>query len=330
VEDFEQLPLGLNPYDNDPGAWGPSLLTNAEIVLACLEISHARSVAEIGAYAGDFTQLLLRWAEPAGARVVAIDPSPQPELVQLAQEHPELELIQETSLSALEGMPLTDVVILDGDHNYYTVSQELRRVSERSSSEREHLPVILLHDVCWPHGRRDDYYDPDLIPDEYLQPLVGGGGLYPGVDGLREGGLPYRWPAAREGGPRNGVRTAVEDFVAAHDPPLRLAVVPTFYGVGVVWDQAAPYAPALGERLEFWDGNPLIARLERNRVLHLASSQVQQLRAMVAEHQLEQAKALLHRMVHSRAFAAAEWFLRLRHRQPAFSREEARKLLDPE
>ena len=330
VEDFEQPPFGLNPYDNDPGAWGPSLLTNAEIVLACLEVSGARSVAEVGAYAGDFTQLLLRWADPLGAKVVAIDPSPQPELEQLARERPELELIEDTSLSALERMPLTDVVILDGDHNYYTVSEELRRVAERSASEREHLPLILLHDVCWPHGRRDDYYDPELIPDEYVQPLVGGGGLYPGVDGLRDGGLPYRWPAAREGGPRNGVLTAVEDFVSAHDRPLRLTVIPTFYGIGVVWEDAAPYAAQLSERLAFWDRNPLIARLERNRVLHLASSQVQQHRAIVAEDQLQQAKALLHRMVHSRAFAAAEWFLRLRHRTPAFSREEARKLLDPE
>jgi hypothetical protein len=330
VEDFEQLPLGLNPYDNDPGAWGPSLLTNAELVLAALEISQARSVAEIGAYAGDFTRLLLLWAEPRGAKVLAIDPSPQPELAQLAQERPELELIQDTSLAALERMPLSDVVILDGDHNYYTVSQELQRVSGRSAAEREHLPLVLLHDVCWPHGRRDDYYDPDLIPDEYLQPLLGGGGLYPGVDGLRDGGLPYRWPAAHEGGARNGVLTAAEDFVAGHDRSLRLAVIPTFYGLGVIWDQAAPYAQALGERLAFWDRNPLIARLERNRVLHLASSQVQQHRAMVAEDQLRQAKALLHRMVHSRAFAAAEWFLRLRHRQPAFSRAEARKLLDPE
>ena len=28
MEDFEQWPLGLNPYASDPAGWGPSLLTN--------------------------------------------------------------------------------------------------------------------------------------------------------------------------------------------------------------------------------------------------------------------------------------------------------------
>jgi hypothetical protein len=328
VEDFEVLPLGLNPYDNDPGAWGPSLLTNAEIVLACLEISQARSVAEIGAYAGDFTRLLLRWAASRDGRVAAIDPSPQPELEELAREHPELELIRDTSLSALEHLQLPDALIIDGDHNYYTVSQELQRTWERRTSERQQLPLVLLHDVCWPHGRRDDYYDPAQVPSEYRQPAANGGGLYPGVPGIRDGGLPYRWPAAQEGGPRNGVLTAVEDFVEAHSERLRLAVVPSFYGLGIVWEQQAPYAEQLWQWLEPWDRNPLLARLERNRVLHLASSQVQQHRAIVAEDQLQRAQQMLDRMVNSRAFAAAELFLRMRQRgRPAFSRAEIRQFL---
>ena len=37
--------------------------------------------------------------------MLAIDPSPQPGLVALAREHPELELIRETSLEALPEHP---------------------------------------------------------------------------------------------------------------------------------------------------------------------------------------------------------------------------------
>lgn len=328
MQDFEHWPLGLNPYENDPGAWGPSLLTNAEPILATLETVAPASVTEIGAYAGDFTRLLLRWGQSRTLKVTAVDPSPQPELRQLAAEATELELVCEVSLQALEHIALSDVIVIDGDHNYYTVSEELRRIGERSLTERARLPLLLLHDVGWPHGRRDDYFDPGQIPPDYLQPLKEGGGLYPGVPGTRDGALPYRWPAAREGGPRNGVLTAVEDFVAAYQEPLALVVIPTFYGLGVLWPKSAPYSETLAAQLAPLDRNPLLARVERNRVLHLASSQVQLSRAGDAEERLAQAQSLLERVLHSRAFALAELLLRARSAgNPAFSREEIRQLL---
>jgi len=321
------LPFGLNPYDNDPGAWGASLLNNAELLLACLDAAQARSVAEVGAYAGDLTRLLLLWAERADARVIAIDPSPQPELEHLERERSELELIRETSFEAFEHIPLPDALVLDGDHNYYTLIEELQRITRRSEAEGIELPLLLLHDVCWPHGRRDDYFDPAQIPAEYRQPIVPEGGLYPGVEGIREGGMPYHNPAAREGGPRNGVLTAVEDFLAAHQG-LRLAVIPAFFGLGVMWREDAPYAGELARIVEPWDRNPLLERLERNRVLHLASSQVQLNLATNAQEKVRRQEALLQRMLASRAFAAAELFLRVRQRgKPIFSRSQIRELL---
>ena len=59
------------------------------------------SVVEVGAYAGALTGVLVEWARGSGARVVAIDPQPQPELVELAQRSPGLELVRERSLDAL-------------------------------------------------------------------------------------------------------------------------------------------------------------------------------------------------------------------------------------
>lgn len=329
MSDFEQFPLGLNPYENDPGVRGSSLLTVGEIVLECLDAVGARSVAECGAYAGDFTRLLLAWAERSDGTVLAIDPAPQPELERLAAEHPGLELRRETSLAALEVIPLPDVVFLDGDHNYYTVSEELRRIFARAAHEGSH-PVVVLHDVCWPHARRDDYHDPERIPAEYVQPLIPGGGLYPGVEGVREGGLAYRWAAAREGGPRNGVLTAVEDAIAGGEDH-QLAVIPAFFGLGILWQRSAPYAAALARVLEPWDRNPVVARLEGNRVLHLASELVQTRRAEMAEEQLARHQALLERMLHSRVFGAAETYLRVRQRgNPPFSKAQIRRLLGRE
>jgi hypothetical protein len=307
----ERLGLKIDPFPNDPGHWAASLVTLAEIMIPCLDAAGAKSVVEVGAYAGDLTGLLLEWAAGSGARIWAIDPSPRPELMRLDGERTELELVREASLQALGRIPLPDAVVIDGDHNYYTVSEELRTIGERAPGAE--LPLLMFHDVCWPHGRRDDYFAPDAIPDEHRQPIHEGGRVYPGVSGLRSGGLPYRWPAAREGGPRNGVLTAVEDFVEGREG-LRLAVVPAFFGLGVVWHRDARWSEAVAEVIDPWDSNPLLARLEANRVLHLASSQYQLMRAVRAEERSARQEQVLRRLLDSSAFALAERLSRLRVR----------------
>ena len=109
--------VDIDPFEGDPGRWGHSLLNLAEVMLPCLDAAGARSVMEIGAYAGDLTEALVDWAADVGGRVVAIDPSPQERLVRLADERAQLELVRDTSLAALPGRSLTDAVVIDGDHN---------------------------------------------------------------------------------------------------------------------------------------------------------------------------------------------------------------------
>ena len=41
-----------------------------------------------------------------------------------------------------------------------------------ASSAGGRLPVMILHDVAWPYGRRDLYYDPATIPEEFRQPYA--------------------------------------------------------------------------------------------------------------------------------------------------------------
>jgi SAM-dependent methyltransferase len=324
-----RLPFDIDPYANDPGHWGASLVTMAELIVPCLDAAGAKSVVEVGAYAGDVTRLLLQWAERSGARVSAIDPAPEENLVRLAQERSDLQLVRATSLEALKEMPHADAVVIDGDHNYYTVSEELRLVAERADADGRPLPLLLFHDVGWPHARRDDYFDTSQIPDDYLQPIHEGGGLFPGEPGIIPGGLPYRNAAEREGGPRNGVLTAVEDFVNAREG-LRLVVVPLFFGLGVAWHTDAPYAAALAEILDAWDRNPLLERLEFNRVYHLASVHMQMVRATQLEHQNNRQRAVLEKLLKSGVFSLAERISKLRHRDrpdAALSKDELRRAL---
>jgi hypothetical protein len=308
---MERLAFEIDPFENDPGHWGASLANDAELLLPCLDAAGARSVVEVGAYAGDVTRVLLEWASGSGARVWAVDPSPQKELLALAEAREDLELIRATSHEALRSIPLPDAAIIDGDHNYFTVSEELRIVADRAAGGP--LPLLLFHDVCWPHARRDDYYSPAVIPEEQRQPTVEGGGLFPGEPGTRPGGLPYHWPAAREGGPRNGVLTAVEDFVAQH-AHLRLAVVPAFFGLGVVWERDASWADDIAAVVDPWDRNPLLERMEANRVLHLASSHFQMVEAVRAQQRAARQEAVLRRLLESKAFSLAERISRLRRR----------------
>jgi hypothetical protein len=327
----ERYRLDIDPYANDPGHWGASLITLAEVIVPCLDAAGARSVMEVGAYAGDLTGLLVEWAASSGARIWAVDPAPRKPLVALAERHPELELVRATSHDALPQIPVPDAAIIDGDHNYYTVSEELRLIAEHASGAD--LPLLIFHDVGWPHGRRDDYYDPALVPDEDRQPIAEGVGLFPGEPGVRPGGLPYRWAAEREGGPRNGVLTAVEDFCAAREG-LRLAVVPAFFGLGVVWQQEAPWADAIAEVLEPWDRNPLLERLEANRALHLASSHFQMVQAARAGQRAARQEAVLRRLLDSSAFSVAERLSKLRQRvgvatwQSVVSKDDIRRALD--
>ena len=40
-----------------------------------------------------------------------------------------------------------------------------------------------------------------------------------------------------EGGPRNGVMTALDDFLAEHDEPVRLLVIPIYFGLAIVAEE---------------------------------------------------------------------------------------------
>jgi len=293
---------------------GYSLANFAEVLFPSLDAVAPKSVIEVGAYRGAFTAELLDWASKSGATITAIEPEPPDELEELISRHPELEVVREPSHDALRHLPRADVVILDGDHNYYTLSEELRLIDEGATDAG--LPLLLFHDVCWPHARRDTYYAPDRIPEEHRQPIAEDAAVVPGDPGVVMMGLRYRYAAAREGGPRNGVLTAIEDFIGGRED-LRLAVVPAFFGLGIVWSHSAPWADAVGDVVDPWDGNPILKRLEENRLEHI-----------VDHIHMENQQAVLRSFLHSRAFALAERMSRIRQGgEPVFSREQVKRML---
>jgi hypothetical protein len=296
-----------------PEHWDFTLLPFASIITRLLDAVAPQSVVEVGADQGDFTEELLEWAGPHGAVVTAVDPEPAPQLIELADAHSELRLVRKASLEALVELPLAQAIILDGDHNYYTLHSELRLIAEKSAESE--LPLLLLHDLGWPHARRDTYYAPDRIPDADRQPVVHDAMLAPGEAGMAAIGIPFPYAAEREGGPRNGLLTAVEDFRAGRDG-IRLAVVPAFFGLGVLWDEDAAWAAEVAELIAPWDSSPLLERLEEVR-----------LASIVDRTRLNRQDELLRAMLNSGSFAVAERLSRLRGRGGAVSRERIRRAL---
>ncbi len=283
-------------------------------------------MVEVGTYRGKLTGQLVKRAAEVGGEVASIDPVSQAEPLELEKNTAALRLVTRTSHEALADLPRPDALILDGDHNYYTLSEELRLIAERAPGAE--LPLLLLHDVAWPLGRRDSYADPVRIPEGHRQPFARNVSLVPGDAGVTDHGMPFACVAVREGGPRNGVLTAIEDFMEANEG-LRLAIVPAFFGLGVLWHSGSPWADAVARVIEPWDRNPLLERLESNRTVQVAERWANAARLQADQRRHRQQDALLRSMLESSAFALAERLSRLRQRgDPTFSREKVRQALN--
>lgn len=182
-------------------------------ILPIIKRQRYREFVEIGVAAGKTSIQLLKYCRKVGGKLTGIDPSPSFEPPKGLR--PYWLLHRDLSLNVLGLLDLFDCVLIDGDHNWYTVRNELELISERIRPEG----TIFLHDVAPPWARRDMYHVLERIPVEFRNPCRE-------VDGV--------WIAEKEGGERNGVLTAVEDFVRDH-PEWKLKIITTHHGLAILW-----------------------------------------------------------------------------------------------
>ena len=206
------------------------------VIRPVLEVAAPRVVVEIGALTGDGTKPLLELCRELDAVAHVIDPAPELDVAALGAEHRDrLVFHRQLSLDALPRIGAVDAALIDGDHNWYTVFHELEALEGAANASGRSFPIVFLHDVDWPYGRRDLYYDPDSIPSEFRHDYKRAG-MVPGRTRLhpRRGINSQLANAVVEGGQRNGVRTAVEDFVSATVTELRVIHVPGMHGLLVL------------------------------------------------------------------------------------------------
>ena len=245
----------------------------SDIILGALARADAKQVCEIGAEFGGMSQRLAAFAQAQGGMLTSIDPAPKAEFLDWVQGNRDhVRHFAAASLDALPCLEDIDAWVIDGDHNWYTVFNELRIAD--ALCKRDGRPLLaFLHDVSWPSGRRDMYYAPEQIPAAHRHPCSHSAGVVPGHPGTLEGrgfrgNGHFAW-AEHEGGPRNGVLTAVEDFLdqaRIGDRRLAFAHVPAVFGLGVIFDADAPWAAAVAELVFPWHDNKLLATLEQNRL----------------------------------------------------------------
>ena len=249
-----------------------SMAEFGDLILGVLDLAAARTVVEIGAEHGGMTQPLADFCARRNGRLIAVDPTPAPEFVTWAQTQPHVWHVAAPSLEAIGELSDIDAWLIDGDHNYFTVYHELLLAD--ALSRRDDRPLlVVLHDVGWPCSRRDMYYAPDRIPPDFRQPCSHYVGVTPGNSGALfnrgfRGAGHFAW-ALHAGGPRNGVLTAVEDFCRQAETDSRrllYAHVPAVFGLGLLFDASAPWAEAVAHEVMPFHENPLLAKLENNRL----------------------------------------------------------------
>jgi cephalosporin hydroxylase len=242
-----------------------------------------KRIVEIGALRGETTTLML---ESLGSEVElhVIDPVPEFDPTEHEQRFPGRYIFhRDISHNVLPQLEAVDVALIDGDHNWYTVYHELRMLRDSARAAGASLPVLIMHDVLWPYGRRDLYYDPQQIPEEFRHPYASRG-IAQGRSELmppRGGGVnPTMNNALHEGGPRNGVMTAFDDFLAEHDKAVRKVLIPIYFGLLVVVEEERLAAhPALEKALDELESAEV-----RNELLEL--SEQLRLRALALQHRV--------------------------------------------
>ena len=240
----------------------------SSLILPILGEVGPKHIVEIGSEHGGMTTVLNAWASENQAHLTSVDPQPSPLFVEWAKTAPNFSHMPEPSLEAIAKLSDVDCWFIDGDHNWYTVFNELHLIKQ--SCEKSGKPMLVfLHDVGWPCERRDMYYAPDRIPPAFRHPYsytLGASLMHGTIENGGFRGMGSYAIAINEGGPKNGVLTAIEDFAQPYEDEVYFAFVPAVFGLGVLFSSNEVWSDDVNRFLLPYHNNSLLAKLEENRL----------------------------------------------------------------
>ncbi len=210
-------------------------------------------------------------------------------------------------------LPVADIFVFVGEPSAAYVGAGLGVLSAR-----EPRPAVIVAGTGWPHGRRDAYPEDSIVPIDLRRPARRGG-LLPGtVQPLAQGLHSEFLHATAEGGPDNGVMSAVEAFA---DGWARVDVSLAGGVTVLVPDHLDPAALQALESKELL--HDLLDSAERGRID--GEAQLHEVRLALAAEQAAAARAASELAVAARDTSAADDLQRqLSSRDDAFAASEAR------
>ncbi len=221
-----------------------------DVVKPLLHEMEARYLVQIGACKGEHTRHLLKYCQQADGMLTIIEPVITPELEAILAGASHYKLIADKSCAAIPQIESpVEVVLLNGDLNYYTTYGDLSAIEKLANRMAISFPAVIHKSTYWPYARRDMYYDPEGIPASARHPAAQVG-MTPWSSELKPGMInaPF-YNAGIEGGSKNGVLTAVEDFINISGEPLRLFTLPINHGLGIIYRDGSKVEAFINARL---------------------------------------------------------------------------------
>ncbi len=228
-------------------------------------------ILQVGAGDGELSARLVAHGLASGAALEIVDPRPPKDLEEGLGAT--VQRVQPWKPAALTRH--ADLVLLDGEPNWwavFTILGALRRLAAESGAA---FPVVLAHHAAWPYARRDMYPTPELVQEAHPYAYLG---VDPDRPQLVQDGIGARFAhAVREGGVRNGVLTALEDFAASATVDLQLWTFPLLGGLAILAPPSR-VTPELRTMIEGFSSPEASAR-----AVDAASAEARRLAARLAE-----------------------------------------------
>jgi len=238
-----------------------------ELILKSLRHSNINVILEIGSGNGDLTESLIDFVVERNGSLTIIDTYPASWIIETQLKFVQnVSLFQEKSIVAIPKLERLGCVVIDGDHNYYTVLKELELIA--SFLPCGDFPLILIHDVYGPCARRDFYADVRSIPRNWLNSPCGIASALPVIElAFGKKGTFFSDGSALSsdsGGTQNGILTAIETFIE-RERVWDFYCVPCCFGLGVLCHHKAPYRDEIKTIFSPFHDNKMLKRLEYQR-----------------------------------------------------------------